>query len=87
MQIAPIQFNLRNNYNVSNLQQNQPSAPVADAEQNLMSVPLRNNYNVNVNFRAFSDPNRMVADMEFENYSSASNWTKRRYRKLYKDFY
>lgn len=44
------------------------------------------NYMAKISFRGFTDPNRTVADMEFENYAAASEWTKRRYRKLYDKF-
>ena len=52
-------------------------------EQVIPSVGFK--YNANINFRS-SDPNRLVADMEFENYKYATPYTKRRYRKLYQGF-
>lgn len=42
-------------------------------------------YGADINFRA-SDPNRLVADMEFENYKYATANTRKRYRKLYNNF-
>lgn len=86
MRILPINFNIQNR-SITNLQKNQQNASVSDRGQKPESFPVNNYHTANINFKAFNDPNRTVADMEFENYSIASEWTKRRYRKMYENFF
>ena len=88
MQISKISSGVQQfqpQHNIKKINQN--PVTIAHNDSPVQQVPLKNNYLVNVSFKAFTDPNRTVADMEFENYAIASETTKRRYRKLYENFY
>ncbi len=80
--IQPI--NIRNNYSKQQSNINLKNTP----EQKEASLPPKALMPIayhNINFKS-TDPNRLVMDMEFENYKYVNAYTKRRYRKLYENF-
>lgn len=86
MQISKINISTYRSYYSRFVAQKQILNNAAPGAVLSLAQPFHNNYNFNINFKAFSDPNRTVADMEFENYRNSTESTKKRYRKLYDKF-
>ena len=88
MQIPKIQYGFNLNYYSKGIKKisSMPGEKSCYGDNASLQACNFYNYNFEINFKGFTDPNRTVADMEFENYASASEWTKKRYRKLYDRF-
>ena len=75
-----LQINNRNNIQTKNLQ----SSPLNQQEGT--KLPLGFNTSYNIAFGMANDPNRVVMDMEYDAYKECSEYTKKRYRKVYNKF-
>lgn len=88
MQVSKIQSsNLLNYNNSKNIKSSNLSTVSGVPTINYQKTPVGFRYNTNITFGEFFDPNRMVINIDYEEYMAMTQSTKQRFRKRYRNFF